>query len=107
MDTHFLSWDEPIVRSTIKIRNDDEFLSWDRPVLVNKEQADDCGGVAKASSLNWGAPTSKSVRRGKFQSGERNRNASVNLNKLTGKINSASKRIQSLAICFELTNSVM
>jgi hypothetical protein len=107
MDSHFLSWDKPIVRSTIKIRNDDEFLSWDRPVLVKKEQVDDCGGVPKASFLSWGAPTSKSIRRGKIQSGEGNRNAGVNSNKLTGTINSASKLIHSLAICFELTNSVL
>jgi len=95
------------VRSTIKIRNDDEFLSWDRPVLVKKEQVDDCGGVPKANFLSSGAPTSKSIRSGKFQSGERNRNAGVNSNKLTGTINSVSKRIHSLVICFELINSVM
>lgn len=104
MDSYFLSWGEPIVRSTTKIRNDDELLSWDRPVPVKEEQDDE---VPRASFLSWDAPTPKSIRIEKFQSGKGNGNADVNSNKLTGMINSSSKRIHSLAIFFASTNSVI
>jgi hypothetical protein len=100
MDSHFLSWHEPIVQSTVRIKNEDGFLSWDRPVLVKKEQANGGDGVLKASFPSWGAPTSESTRIGKPQSGKENGKAGVSSNKLTGAISSASKRNHSLAIHF-------
>lgn len=97
-----MSWDEPIVRSTIKIWNDEEFLSWDRPVSVKKERADAGDEVPKASFLSWDASVSRSMETRKIQSDKGNGNAGVNLDKLTGTINSA---IHSPVIGFTSTNS--